>query len=100
MLNIKKHKYEYAGDAKISLDKKKIVLSGKINGEFIEKEFNSQEYISLPFTPNKHFEIQDGGISYRIKLNNPIMTTKWVWALKSLYMIKHQKKCKIRQNSV
>ena len=100
LLNIKKHKYEYAGDAKISLDKKKIVLSGKINGEFIEKEFNSQEYISLPFTPNKHFEIQDGGISYRIKLNNPIMTTKWVWALKSLYMIKHQKKCKIRQNSV
>ena len=92
LLNKKKHKYQYAGDAKIVLNKEQLILEGTINGQKTRKEYLSSQYITLPFTPNSHFEIQDGEVSYRIKLKNAIATTKWIWSLKSLYKIENIKK--------
>lgn len=89
LLNDKKHKFEYAGCGQISLNKEFLVLDGIVNGEELKKEILAHQYISLPFAPNKHFEIQDGNVSYRVKLKNSIATTKWVWALKALYKIKN-----------
>ena len=91
LLNDKKHKYEYAGNGTISLTKKLLTLIGNVNNEELNKEFLAHQYITLPFVPNKHFEIQDGSVSYRIKLKNHIQTTKWVWSLKNLYKIENSK---------
>lgn len=87
LLNKEKYRYEYAGEGEITLDKEKIAFVGEINGEGTTKEFSSQMFITLPFVPNKHFDIQECNVSYRIKLKNAIATTKWIWSIKAIYQL-------------
>ena len=85
LLNDKKRKYQLAGQGRVMLNKEWLMFDGEINGQKIKKQISSNQYPSLPFTPNSHFEIQDGEISYRIKLKNAVATTKWIWAIKCFY---------------
>ena len=94
LLDIKERKYKLAGNVTLTLDKENIVLKGVVNDEYIEKEFTSNQFISLPFIPNQHFEIQEGNVSWRIRLKHPLMTTKWVWSLEMLYKLKAECKSK------
>ena len=81
------NKYQKVGEGNISLDKKNITLSGVINGEETTKVFKTSTFITLPFVPNSRFEIQDGQTSYRIYLENPIQTTKWINSIEILYKL-------------
>lgn len=88
LLNMKKRKYLFAGNGVVSLNHENIKLEGNISGEEFVVNLPSNQYISLPFSPGKCFEIQNKDISYRLYLKNGKEVTKWVWALQSLYELK------------
>lgn len=81
MINHKKCKYEKVGEGIVTLDKDKF----NINGKIIEKEychdFPVSQLISLPVSPGRHFEIQDGIDIYRIILDNKAESLEWISTL-------------------
>ena len=91
MIDYKKHKFVFVGDANIKLDKEKFTISGNINGEEILKEVSIATFPMLPFKPGVHFEIQDGMDIYRIILDKSKEVMKWVMSLKALFTLYHNK---------
>ena len=91
MIDYKKHKFVFVGDANIKLDKEKFTISGNINGEEIFKEVSIATFPMLPFKPGVHFEIQDGMDIYRIILDKSEEVMKWVMSLKALFTLYHNK---------
>ena len=87
-VNHKKHKYLPVGDCLITLDKDKFTLSGVIGDKPISKEFSTSLYPTMPFSPGKYFELQDGTDVYRIELLDGKQTIKWAVALKIFYRLK------------
>ena len=78
MINYKKHRFEKVNDIEITL-----------KGKDFYKEISIHETFILPFSPGKHFEIQDGKEIYRIELENPKHTRKWITVLNAFYKIRH-----------
>lgn len=91
MIDYKKHKFVFVGDANIKLDKEKFTISGNINGEEVFKEVSIATFPMLPFKPGVHFEIQDGMDIYRIILDKSEEVMKWVMSLKALFTLYHNK---------
>lgn len=91
MIDYKKHKFVFVGDANIKLDKEKFTISGNINGEEVFKEVSIATFPMLPFKPGVHFEIQDGMDIYRIILDKSEEVMKWVMSLKALFTLYHSK---------
>lgn len=87
-VNHKKHKYLPVGDCLITLDKDKFTMSGVIGDKPISKEFSTSLYPTMPFSPGKYFELQDGTDVYRIELLDGKQTIKWAVALKIFYRLK------------
>jgi 1-acyl-sn-glycerol-3-phosphate acyltransferase len=88
-INHKKHKYMPAGSCEITLDSKKFTIDGTVDGQPFQNHFPTTMYPTLPIKPGKYFEIQDGQEIYRIILDNPKQTIKWIAALE--YYSKTQK---------
>lgn len=91
MIDYKKHKFVFVGDANIKLDKEKFTISGNMNGEEVFKEVSIATFPMLPFKPGVHFEIQDGMDIYRIILDKSEEVMKWVMSLKALFTLYHNK---------
>lgn len=91
MIDYKKHKFVFVGDANIKLDKDKFTIDGNIKGEKINKEVSIATFPMLPFKPGVHFEIQDGMDIYRVMLDNSKEVMKWVMSLKALFVLYHDK---------
>lgn len=91
MINYKKHQFEYVGDCHISLSREGFKLKGIINNDKFDKSISAKEFIVLPFSPGKHFEIQDNKTIYRILPKNSASVSKWMLVLKCLYQINHKK---------
>lgn len=92
MINFKKHQFVDVGKCNISLSRKGFELKGTLNGEVFAETISTKEFIVLPFSPGKHFEIQKGSNIYRIILSNPSHVSKWMIVLKNLYKIHHMQK--------
>lgn len=92
MINFKKHQFKDAGQCDISLSKEGFKLNGTLNNEKFNKIISTKEFNILPFKPGKYFEIQYGKDIYRILLDNPTHTNKWILVLKSFYKIHHKEK--------
>ncbi len=86
-INDKKHCFEYVGEGTIALDKENFYLNGKLYGERFEKTIYAQNFPILPFIPGKHFEVQDGKDIYRVYLEKPEQTMRWILALKQVYRL-------------
>jgi hypothetical protein len=87
----KKHKYVTVGKGKITLDSEKFLLDATINNEQVVKEFFTSTFPTMPFSPGKYFELQDGTTIYRIEPKNGKQVIKWAIALKIFYKL--QKGC-------
>ena len=89
MIDYKKHKFVEVGDIDISLKRSVFTLNGIINNEKFYKEILTNELFILPFSPGKYFEIQSNKDIYRIHLDDPRQTVKWINILKAIYDINH-----------
>ena len=92
MINFKKHQFKDVGECIISLSKEGFKLNGSLNNQPFNETISTKEFIVLPFKPGKYFEIQHGMDIYRILLDNPNQTSKWMLVLKSFYKLHHKEK--------
>ena len=92
MINFKKHQFKDVGECIISLGKEGFKLNGSLNNQPFNETISTKEFIVLPFKPGKYFEIQHGMDIYRILLDNPNQTSKWMLVLKSFYKLHHKEK--------
>lgn len=88
----KKHKYTDAGKATVTLSRDTISFIGEVHGEAVELNLPTASYPSLPFKPNKYFEIQHGDVSYRCFPAKPLVVMKWINLIKIYYEMKTQEK--------
>ncbi len=94
MINYKKHKFEQVGEGKVTLNSEGFLISGNINGEEREIKASIKGIPSLPFSPGKHFEIQNGKEIYRCQLLDGKITMKFINAVKIYYELsKEEVKC-------
>lgn len=79
MINYKERKFEFVGNGLVRIDEENITLEGLINNEMIKKEFSISKTPTLPYTPGKCFDLQEEKEIYRIHLENPKHTMKWIY---------------------
>lgn len=83
MLDYDKHKFKEVGQGNISLSPKSVVLSGTVNGNPLELNMASTQFPSLPFTPGKYLELQNGKDIYRLVLDDSRLVMKFINLLKA-----------------
>jgi len=78
MIDPKKHKFADLGFGTISLYPDRFVLSGEICGQQMQREVSIAAVPSLPFSPGKYLEIQDGDSIYRCVLDDGKLVMKFI----------------------
>ena len=79
MINYEKRKFEFVGHGLVKIDEEKISFEGIINNEITSKEFLISKNPTLPYVPGKCFDLQEEKEIYKIHLENPKQTLKWVY---------------------
>ncbi len=85
MIDYKKHKFKEVGEGKVTLNNEGFLLRGIINGEEREIKTSIKGIPSLPFSPGKYLEIQNGKEIYRCVLNDGKLTMKFINKVKIFY---------------
>lgn len=83
MLDYEKHKFKEVGAGNLSLSPTNVSLSGTVNGEELNINMASTQFPSLPFTPGKYLELQNGKDIYRLALNDSRLVMKFINLLKA-----------------
>lgn len=65
-INPDKHAFEPAGNGTVTLSAEDLTLTGTLGGEPLAIAHRVTAYPSLPFSPGKYFEVQDGADIYRV----------------------------------
>lgn len=94
MIDYKKHKFVEVGQGTVTLEEKQFRISGQINGETVDLEISSEGFPTLPFSPGKHLEVQDGKTIYRCVLEDGSLVMKFINLVKIFYARNHQAACK------
>ena len=94
MLDYDKHKFKEVGFGIVSLCKDNFSLRGIINGEHIDLKIPSVNIPTLPFTPGKYLELQNGDDIYRCVLHDGKLVMKFINVLKAFYEINNPEKIK------
>ena len=84
-IDYKKHKFFCVGKGNVTLSDSGFVINGNIEED--EKEINISIHgiPTLPFTPGKHFEIQQGSDIYRCVLKDGKLVMKFINMVKIFY---------------
>ncbi len=91
MVHPKKHKFTPVGCGQLLLDQEGFHLSGTIDGE--ERTIDLPICgPTLPFSPGRHLELQDGGTIYRCLPEQGHLVMKFVNTAKILYELKNPEK--------
>ena len=85
MIDYKKHKYREAGEGTVVLNKEHFRIIGKINGESVDLTVPIANIPTLPFSPGKRFEVQDGQNIYRCVPEDGRLTMKFINMVKIFY---------------
>ena len=89
MIDPNKNKFVPVGEAELCLTADKFTIEGTINGEEKHIEISTLNIPTLPFSPGKHLEVQDGQTIYRCLPENGRLVMKYINMLKAFYEI-HQ----------
>lgn len=92
MIDYDKHKFMEVGEGTVSLCKDHFTLTGKINGEAVDCVIPSAKTPTLPFSPGRHIEIQNGQEIYRCVLDDGRLAMKFINTLKIFYELNSSKK--------
>ena len=89
-INEKKHRYEKAGRASVTMTFERFVLDGELFGRPFYQEISTAPFPILPFQPGKRFEIQVGRDIFRICPDDPGMVMQWILVLKAAWRLRRQ----------
>lgn len=85
IIDHKKKKYVDVGRARITLNSKKFIIDGTINGEETHLEVPIATFSSIPFKPGCRIEIQHNKCTYRCVLDDGKLAQKFVNIVKKYY---------------
>lgn len=93
MLADKKNGFIHVGEGNLCLLRDRFVIKADIHGQMRELEIPTATFASLPFSPGKYLEIQDGKEIYRCVLDDGKLVMKFVNMVKIYYELKSVVKC-------
>lgn len=100
MIDEKKNKFKTVGSGTVSLTKDGFTLNGKIDGEDMGIFASINQIPSLPFSPGKYFEIQDGEQIYRCALKDGKLAMKFINMVKSFYELRTKETVKLQEREL
>lgn len=83
-----KKKYMPAGHGTVTLSPEKFLIEGTLHGEDISLSIPVEGFPTLPFSPGKYMEIQDGQTIYRCVLEDGKLAMKFINMVKAFYELK------------
>ena len=89
LVDHKKHKFVDAGRGELTLDQEGFRIKGILNGEEVDLHISTDGLPTLPFSPGKHLEIQDGKQIYRCLPEDGKLVMKFINLVKIFYELKH-----------
>ena len=87
-INRKKHRYEKAGRATVTMTFDRFTVDGELYGEEFYREIPTAPFPILPFQPGKRFEIQAGRDIFRICPDDPRVVMQWIMVLKAAFRLR------------
>ncbi len=90
MVDGRKNKFTEVGNGEITLSKDGFTLTATINGEEKNLKISTKNVPTLPFSPGKHIEIQDGQTIYRCVLEDGRLATKFINMVKIFYELREE----------
>jgi hypothetical protein len=89
MIDYGKHKFRQVGQGVVRLDRTWFRYSGTLHGEEVELAVPIAGLPTLPFSPGRYFEIQDGKNIYRCVLDDGRLVMKFINMVKIYYCMNH-----------
>lgn len=90
MVDPKKNKYVPAGQGTVTLSPEKFLIEAELKGETITLSIPTASFPTLPFSPGKYVEIQDGSTIYRCVLEDGKQAMKFINMVKIFYELKNE----------
>ena len=87
MIDPKRNRFEEVGRGVVTLDREKFRLVGSSRGKDIALNISISNVPTLPFSPGKRIELQDGPTIYRCVLDDGRLAMKFINVLKAFYEI-------------
>ena len=84
-IDYKNKKFVDSGDGILTVTNEKIILKGKVGSESLDISMPANAYPSLPFSPGKHLELQEGDNIYRLVLDDGKLVMKFINVIKIFY---------------
>jgi len=85
MIDHQKHRFEKAGQGTVSLTRSGFIIEGVIHGQPTRLTVPITNIPTLPFSPGKYFEIQQGSNIYRCRLEDGHLVMKFINMVKIFY---------------
>ena len=90
MVDPKKKKYVPVGEGTVTLTPEHFLLEGTLKGEEISLSIPTAGFPTLPFSPGKYIEIQDGKTIYRCVLEDGRLAMKFINMVKAFFELKNR----------
>lgn len=91
MVDDRRHKFMPAGKGMLTLSADGFHLEGTLDGTAFSKDISIAGLPTLPFSPGKHLELQEGGTIYRCVLDDGRLVMKFIHMLKIYYELAQSK---------
>lgn len=88
MIDYKKNKFFEVGHGTVSLSERGFSIVGEVNGESADISISIANVPSLPFSPGKYLEIQNGQDIYRCYPDNGSVVMKYINMVKIFHELK------------
>lgn len=89
MVDPRKDKFVDVGTGKLHLDRERFAITGTIDGNPVELNIPIGNIPTLPFTPGKHLELQQGSTIYRCVPEDGRLVMKFIQMVKIFYELKN-----------
>lgn len=93
MVDTRKNKYAEAGHGTVTLNGEHFLLEGVLHQEPIQLRIPIAGFPTLPFSPGKYIEIQDGPTIYRCVLEDGKLAMKFINMVKIFHEMNNQSRC-------
>lgn len=89
MVDETKNKFVDVGNGRLELNENRFYITGTIHGEPAELSIPIAGIPTLPFSPGKHFEVQQGATIYRCVPKDARLVMKFIQMVKIFYELKN-----------
>lgn len=91
MIDHERHKFIEVGEGTVCLSKSGFLIEGLLNGEKVNLSFPVDGIPTLPFTPGRHFEVQNGKEIYRCVLDEGKLAMKFINMVKIFFELSRER---------